>query len=405
MEQRFAGVDWASERHAVCVIDERGEVRERLDVPHTRTGLSELVGRLARHGEPAEVEVGIERPDGPLVDALVAAGFVVVIVPPHVVKAARPRFSAARAKSDPGDARLLADLVRTDARRFRRLRPSDPETSRLRRLVRTRQQLHDTRTLLANQLRALLEEAWPGGAALFARVDSPIALAFLERYPSPRAAHGLGEARVAAFLVRQHYCGRRSAAELLARLRAAPLVVEPTIADEATADAVRALVACLRRVLERQADLEGAIRAALAAHPDGALFRSFPRAGELNAAQLLAGIGADRERFDSPDALAAQAGAVPVTRSSGKVTVVAFRWACDHELRRALTILADNSRHANPWAAQVYAQARNRGADHPHAIRILARAWCRVIWRCWQERTPYDPALHGALRRLVQPAA
>ena len=406
MEQRFAGLDWASERHAVCVVDEHGEVKERLVVPHTRLGLTELTDRLARHAEePAALPVGIERPDGPVVDALAAAGFSVVIVPPHVVKAARPRFSAARAKSDPGDARLLADLVRTDGGRFRRLRPSDAQTARLRRLVRARNELRDTRTMLGNQLRMLLEEAWPGAAELFARVDSPIALTFLERYPSPRAAHGLGEARLAAFLVRHHYLGRRSATELLTRLRAAPAVLEPAIVDEATADGVRSLVGCLRTVLTRLTDLEGAIRAALAAHPDGEIFRSLPRAGEVNAAQLLAGIGADRDRFPTADALAAQAGAAPVTRASGKVSVVGFRWACDRSLRNALTTFADNSRHASVWAEHVYHAARSRGADHPHAIRILAKAWTRVIWRCWQDRTPYDPTRHGGLQRLLHPAA
>lgn len=405
MEQRLAGIDWASERHAVCVIDERGEVKERLVVPHTRLGLTELTSRLARHAEPADLPVGIERPDGPVVDALVAAGFPVVIIPPHVVKAARPRFSAARAKSDPGDARLLADLVRTGAGRFRRLRPADPGTARLRRLVRARDELRDTRTMLGNQLRMLLEEAWPGAAEVFARVDSPIALAFLERYPSPRSAQGLGEARLAGFLTRHRYSGRRRAGELLARLRAAPVVLEPGIVDEATADAVRSLVACLRTLLARLADLEGAVRAALAAHPDGELFRSFPRAGEINAAQLLAGIGADRERFPAPEALAAQAGAAPVTRASGKTSVVAFRWACDKRLRVALTTFADNSRRASPWAERVYRDAIDRGADHPHAIRILAKAWCRVIWRCWQDREAYDPNRHGALQRLTRPAA
>jgi transposase len=402
MEERFAGIDWASERHAVCVIDERGEVVERFIVPHTRLGLGELTSRLGRH---AGVVVGIERPDGPVVDALLTAGFNLVPVPPHVVKAARPRFSAARAKSDPGDARLIADLVRTDGGRFRRLRPTDPETSRLRRLVRARDELRDSRTALANQLRTLLEVAWPGAALIFARVDSPIALDFLERYPSPRAAHGLGEARLAGFLVRHHYCGRRSAAELLSRLRAAAVVLEPEIVDEATAEAVRALVACLRTVLARQADLEGAIRAALLVHPDGALIGSFPRAGEINAAQLLAGIGADRERFPTADALAAQAGAAPVTRASGMVTVVGFRWACDRRLRQALMTFADNSRHASPWADHIYRAARRRGADHPHAIRILAKAWSRVIWRCWQDRTPYDPTRHGGHQRLLQAAA
>lgn len=400
---RYAGLDWASEIHAVCVIDETGEVRERLRIAHTRLGLAELVSRLASHADPAELPVAVERSDGPVVEALRAGGFPVVVIPPHVVKAARPRFSAARAKSDPGDARLLADLVRTDGGRFRVLAPADPETAALRRLVRTRGELVAERTRLANRLRGLLEDSWPGAAEIFARVDSPIGLDFLERYPSPRSARTLGEARLASFLVRHHYSGRRTAGELLARLRAAPVVTEPAIVDEATADAVRALVACLR--VTRLADLQGAVRAALAAHPDGALFRSFPRAGEISAAMLLAEIGADRERFPSADSLAAQAGAAPVTRASGKSSVVGFRWACDHRLRQALTQYADNSRHASPWADDVYRRARRRGADHPHAIRILAKAWSRVMWRCWQDRVPYEPARHGGLNRLDQAAA
>lgn len=401
---RYAGLDWASESHAVCVIDESGEVHERLRVPHTRLGLAELVSRLARHAPPAELPVGVERSDGPLVETLLGAGFPVVAIPPHVVKAARPRFSAARAKSDPGDARLLADLVRTDGARFRVLKRADPATAGLRRLVRTRAELVAERTRLANRLRGLLEDCWPGAAQVFARVDSAIALDFLERYPSPRAAGALGEGRLRSFLVRHHYCGRRTATELLARLRAAPAVSAPLIVDEATADAVRALVACLQAVLARLADLEGAIRVALAEHPDGAIFASFPRAGQIIAAGLLSEIGADRERFPSADALAAQAGAAPVTRASGKSSIVAFRWACDHRLRRALTQFADNSRHASPWAADVYRRARQRGADHPHAIRILSKAWTRVIWRCWQDRLPYDPVRHGALIRLDQVA-
>jgi len=401
----YVGLDWAREEHAVCVLDEGGEVVERQRVPHTRRGLAELGARLGRLAPAAQLPVAIERPDGPVVEALAAAGHPVVIVPPHVVKAARPRFSAARAKSDPGDARLLADLLRTEAHRFRTLVAPDVATAALQRLVRLRDDLVEERTGLANRLRTLLDDAWPGAGQIFSRVDSAIALDFLQRYPSPAAARGLGQARLAAFLVRHHYSGRRSAAELLERLREAPTTNPPALLDEATGDAVRALVAVLRSVQARIRDLEGAIRAALAAHLDGPIFSSFPRAGQVNAAQLLAEIGADRSRFPSDDALAAMAGAAPVTRASGKVHVVGFRWACDRRLRKALTTFADNSRHASPWAADIYRRARARGADHPHAIRILSRAWCRVIWRCWQERTPYDPARHGGAQKLRATAA
>jgi transposase len=135
--------------------------------------------------------------------------------------------------------------------------------------------------------------------------------------------------------------------------------------------------------------------------PDGLLMMSFPRAGQLCAAQMLAELGDVRERFPNADRLAAEAGAVPVTYQSGKTRSVAFRWACNHRLRKAITCLADNSRHANDWAHGIYQAARARGCDHTHAIRILARAWLRVIWHAWTDRKPYDPALH---RAAAQPA-
>jgi transposase len=111
-----------------------------------------------------------------------------------------------------------------------------------------------------------------------------------------------------------------------------------------------------------------------------------------------------RERFDSDEHLAAEAGVAPVTYASGKTKAVTFRWACNHRLRAALTCLADNSRHASTWAAHVYAKARARGCDHPHAVRILSRAWVRVIWRAWVDRKPYDPNYHRAARALLETA-
>jgi transposase len=120
---------------------------------------------------------------------------------------------------------------------------------------------------------------------------------------------------------------------------------------------------------------------------------------------VLAEWGEGRPAYDGPDAVACLAGATPVTRQSGKHTTVSFRWACNKRLRQAITTFADNSRHASPWAAKVYADAIARGCDHPHAIRILARAWIRVIWRCWVDQVPYDPAKHDAARRLTEMAA
>lgn len=392
------GLDWGGAVHAVCVVDtETGAVAERFEARHDAAGLRELIRRLGRLSAPGDLAVAIERPSGLVVDALVAAGHPVFPIHPNAVKAARPRYRSSGAKDDRGDAYLLADLLRTDRHRLRPLAPASDAIRALRALTRGRDDLVATRVALANQLRSLLEGFWPGAAGIFADVDSPIALAFLERYPTPQSAARLAEKRLAAFLAQNRYCGRRSPAELLARLRAAPAGLAGAAEAEARGEMVRALVAVLAPLLARIAELSARIRHDVAAMEDGRILMSFPRAGQICAAAILAELGEDRTRYLTADQLAADAGLCPVTYQSGKSRGVGFRWACNRRLRAALTCFADNSRHASPWAARVYTQARARGCRHPHAIRILGRAWLRVLWRAWTDRTPYDPAKHTAV--------
>jgi transposase len=397
----FVGIDWASQAHAVCVIDETARIHWQGSVPHTAAGLAALLARLRPWRRRGPMQIALERPSGLLVDTLVAAGVEVVPIHPNALKASRPRYSAAGGKSDPGDAFILADLLRTDGHRFRPLHPPSDDTRALRALVRGRDDLVAQRVALANQLRALLDRFWPGAAAIFADVDSPIALAFLSRYPTPHSAARLGEKRLAQFLGQHAYCGRRPVAALLARLRQAPTSQVGEAEAEASGEVVRALVAVLSPLVAHLQQLAAALAAALPQHPDGALVQSLPRSGAVNAAQILAELGDDRARFATDDQLAAEAGLVPVTHASGKHHAVVFRWACNKRLRQALTLFADNSRHGSRWAVLVYQRARARGCRHPHAIRILARAWARVLWRCWQDSTPYDVRRHRAAQALV----
>jgi transposase len=399
MGQRFAGLDWASQTHAACVIDEHGSVAAQFEIEHKATGLAELSRRLRAAGATA---VAIERPSGLIVDALVEAGFTVVPIHPNVVKATRPRYRSHGGKSDASDAYLLADLLRTDGHRFKPLAAQSDDIRALRALVRGRDDLVATRVQLANQLRSLLESFWPGAAEVFADVDSPIALAFIQRYPTPEAASRLGLKRMAAFCAQHAYSGRRSADALLARLHQAPAVMLGELEVEAKGELALALARTLARLLDQVRLLTSRIEHHVAATEDGRILMSFPRAGRVCAAQILSELGSVRERFDSNEHLAAEAGVAPVTYASGKSKAVTFRWACNHRLRAALTCMADNSRHANAWAANVYAKAKARGCDHPHAVRILSRAWLRVIWRAWINRKPYDPALHGGARLLLQ---
>jgi len=394
------GIDWAQTEHALCVLDPQGQVRDAFSALHSREGLTQLVRRLARIAKPHELPIAIERPTGLLVDVLVEAGHPVVPIHPNALKASRPRYAAAGGKSDPGDAFILADLLRTDGHRFRALRPASDEIRALRASVRGRDDLVAERVALGNQLTALLESFWPGAAAIFADITTPIALDFLERYPTPESASRLGEKRLQRFLDRHAYSGRRSPKELLARLRSAPGGRAQEAETEAKGALVRSLVAVLRPLGQQIKSLTSSIERHVAALPLGQVVMSFPRAGKVNAAQILAELGDDPARFPSDAHLAAEAGVAPVTHASGKSRGVTFRWACNKRLRRALTTFADNSRHSSPWAASVYTKARARGCDHPHAIRILARAWIRVLWRAWTNAQPYDPARHQAAQKL-----
>jgi transposase len=394
-------LDWGATAHAVCIVDGTGKAVARIEARHDAAGLADMLARLRKLAPPAQLPIAIERPAGLIVDALIEAGHPVIAIHPNVVKACRPRYRAAGGKSDPGDAYMLADILRTDGHRFRPLMPLCDDIRALRALVRGRDDLVAQRVALANQLRSLLEGFWPGAAAIFADIDSPIALAFLARYPTPDSASRLGEKRLASFLAHHAYCGRRSPAALLARLRAAP----KGLASEAEADArgelVRALAAVLERLVSEIARLSSRIEHAVAELPDGKIVMSFPRAGRICAAQILAELGNVRERFPTEDQLAAEAGVAPVTHASGKSRGVAFRWACNKHLRVAITCFADNSRHASDWAADIYGRARQRGCKHAHAIRILARAWVRVLWRAWQDGEAYDPAKHKAAVRIA----
>lgn len=398
------GWDWASETHDITVIDDRGHVVDRWSLAHDEAGIDQAIGRLASHGQPEQLPVAIERNSGLVVDRLLAAGHPVVPIHPNAFNATRPRWGAARAKSDPGDSYKLADLLRTDSHRLRRLRPLDPATRHLQVISRLRDDHLEAKTAATNQLGALLDGHWPGAKAIFARLDSHIALDFLERYPTPQAAQRLGEARLASFLRRHSYSGRRSPAELLARLRAAPVATD-TLDPEVVAECVRAQVRLLRTLLGTLADLDRALVAALPEHPKTAILASLPRVGEINLAQILAEAGPILDRAADVEHAAAEVGASPVTKQSGKSSSVQFRWAANTRARAAFATFADNSRHGSPWAAKLYADARRRGKRHPQAVRVLMRAWLRVAWACWHTNAPYSVNHHGAERRLAEHSA
>ena len=396
----YAGVDWAADKHDVLVADEAGVELLSAAFAHDEAGLRSLCRELVR----LKVQlVAIERPDGLLVERLLDAGLRVLALNPNQVAATRARFRVSGGKSDRFDAFVLCELARTDSHRFRVLEPDSDETKALRALTRAREDLVRTKVAVGNQLRAELERFWPGPIGLFKDLDSQISLAFLEHYPSPGDARSLGEKRLQAFLARQHYPGRQKPAQLLAKLRRAPEGRVGEVELQARRQIVLGLVATLKTLVAQIKQLDRQIAAAVRAHPDGEIFLSLFKDPDsfITAAEMLAEMGDRRARYPARDALAGDAGQAAVAIESGKRKTASFRWGCNKRLRSSFSTLADSTRHWHPWAADHYTAARARGHDHPRALRTLGRAWCRIVWQCWQDRVPYDPARHRGLQQHV----
>jgi transposase len=396
----FCGWDWGSTQHGVCLIDDDGQVVKTWMVEHTEKGFAALFGELAKLGDPTLMPVAIERGDGLVVGLITGAGHPVLMIEPAAFKAARPRWGSAGAKSDAADAFMLADYARTDRHRLRRVVPVAQATRELAAIVRARLSLVEARTAASNQLGAVLAEHWPGAALVFQKLISQVALAFLTDYPTPQSAALLGEGRMRQFCRRHSYRGGKSPAELIERLRAAP-VTASLLAPHVLESIVRGIIAHISVLNTEIAHLERDLANALAAHPKTPLLKTLPRVATVSLAALIAEIGPLLERCENPEQVAALCGAAPVTRASGKSRTVGFRYTANRQARVAITSFADNSRHSSAWASDCYQRARSRGARHPHAVRILARGWVRVIWACWTTETAYDPSRHRGEQRLA----
>ena len=332
----FVGWDWATGSHDVTVVDNSGARADRWALAHAEAGIASTLARLRQHGDPACVPVAIETTRGLVVDRLLSAGHPVVPVHPNAFNAVRPRWGAARAKSDPGDSFKLADYLRTDGHQLRVLTPTDPATLELQALTRQRDDHLEARIAAVNQLAALLDQHWPGGKAVFASLDSDIALAFLDRYPTPQAAAGLTAGRLEAFCKRHGYSGKRPGSALIERLRAAPAAAS-RLGQQVVAQLVGAQVRLVRAIRATIRELDTAIADAVRTHPYAPLLAGLPRIGTINLGQIVSEIGPMLERAATCAQLAAETGAAPVTKESGKHRTVTFRHAVNRRARQALT--------------------------------------------------------------------
>ena len=394
----YVGVDWAETQHAACLLDAAGAVVRRLTIPHRPAGLARLRAAIAAaEPESAAVLVAIERPDGLLVDGLLAAGYVVYALNPKAVDRYRERTRLAGGKTDPADAELLARILVTDRDRHRPVRPSGPLVEELRVLARQDEVAGRDQTRLQNRLRQDLLAAFPAALDAFPSLAALSTLRFLERWPSATEADALSEAELAAFLRAQgHSRADAAAARVHAALHADVLAAPPHLAA-ARAGAIRLAARQLLLLREQHAAWERRLRELLSgdrAHPDGEILLSLPGLDVRLAARVLGEIGDRRERFPTPAALQSYAGTAPVTKASGRARVVVARTACNRFLRQALLRWAFCSLTTSAWARAYYDQHRQGGKSHYAALRILANRWLVILHHLLATGQRYDEEVH-----------
>jgi transposase len=391
----FVGDDWAEAHHDIEVVDEAGRRLARRRLAEGIEGLAALHALVADHleedGEPADVLVGIETDRGPWVQALIAAGYTVYAVNPLQVARYRERHGTAGAKSDPGDAHTLAELVRLDRGHHRPVAGDSEVAEHVKVLARTHQSMIWSRQRQTNTLRSMLREFYPGALGAFDELAGRDALAVLAIAPSPDAGHSLSISKITATLRR---AGRQrnlqaTAERIQTALRAPQLAAHPAVVGAYSA-AVKSLVAVITELVAQTEVLRGEVEAGFGRHPDAEIYLSQPGLGPILGARVLAEFGDDPHRYADPKARKNYSGMAPITRASGTKRVVLARYARNRRLADALYQQAFAALTTSPGARAHYDRHRDRGATHHQALRALANRLVGILHGCLRHHRTYD---------------
>lgn len=388
-----------SDRHAdLCSLEPATGRRWRQTLDTAPERLHDWLAQLRQEHPTARVALCLERPAGDLIPFLETYAWITLYaINPLTLQKFREAFVTSRAKDDTKDADYLADLLLSHHDKLSPWAPDDAPTRRLQQLIVHRRAVVDERTGLTNRLQALLKQYFPQALDLCGEdLWRPLATAFLLKWPTLQALQQVRPETLKAFY---HLHGARSQTRIAQRLEriptAVPLTDEPALLESFSLR-VKLLGRELDLVTRAIADYDARIAAAYAAHPDRAIFASFPGAGPVLGPRLLASLGSDRERYPDAHALQCYSGVAPVTKQSGGKHHVHRRYRCPLFLRQSFHEYAKESIRWCRWAAAYYGQQRQKGASHHTAVRALAFKWQRLLWKCWQTHTPYDDARHEA---------
>jgi transposase len=401
----YIGIDWASAKHDICLQEAGSEERVFERIAHTPEAIELWAQALYRRfGGP--IAVALELSEGPIVSALEKYDFLVLFpLDPKRLARYREAFVPSGAKDDPTDAEFALDYLMRHPEKLKVLQPESVAMRKLRYLVEARDRIRGDQSRCVNRLVQALKQYYPQVLVWFNEHNTIVFCDFLKQWPTPSTARRARRTRLERFFKQHNVRFARLIEERIQAIK----VATPLTCDEAVVDAhllqVEILVEQLRVTNHAVKRFDEEIAAVAESLPDyQLLFAPLPGAGKVIGPRLLAGFGEDRDRYQSAAQLQKRTGIAPITKRSGNSTWVHWRFQCSKFLRQTFIDFAGQTINKSAWAGAYYRQQRAKGASHNVAVRALAYKWIRVLYRCWQDRTPYDESKYlEALRRRGSP--
>jgi len=401
----YVGIDWADEAHHVYITDDSGQRLDSFPIDHNTAGMSKLQEHIYGFSRRLDnVVFSLETDKGLIVSTLMDWGYTVYPINPKAVDRYRDRYRASGVKSDEFDACVLANILRTDKKRFQPIPPDSELARELKVLTRDREKLVGDKTRLSNRLTSTLKAYYPAALELFCDVAQPITLSFLAKYPTYQDAKRISFSQFKTFLANNRYPNLKRAKEIYQRLQQPHLEPEDMIARTKSM-LMLAIVSQLQPLLQQIKAYEKEIKRLLDSHPDAHIFRSLPGAGDTLSARFIAEFGDNRDRYQKAVNAQAEAGSAPVTIQSGKMKHVKFRRACKKPFRATVHEFAFCSIKRCAWAREYYDQQVTAGKTHTQAIRSLSNKWMKIIFTLWKRHQTYDEEHHLLMKEKHQMAA
>jgi transposase len=398
----YIGIDWADRKHDISLYDCQHQTWSHTTIQSTPQAIADWVSQLRKQYGEAQLLVGLEQKRGPLLYALCQYdNLVLVPINPRTVANYRKAFQPSRAKSDPIDAKLIVELMQRHSDKLDIWVAGCPKHRELRQWVESRRMLVGEKVRLTNRITAALKSYYPQVLDWFEDKHTIAFCEFLEQFPNLESAQAATSEELKQFFRTHHIIRKATIQRRTQQIQEAgpPLTQDRAIIQPAQA-LTQGLVVLLKVVLQQLIEFEAQIELLFASLPDAELFRALPGAGPHLAPRLLAAFGEDRSRFDCAQSFMSYIGIAPVKEESGKKHWVHWRWSCPIFLRQTFVEWVDHARMHSAWSQAFYKQQRLAGKSHQKAIRALAYKWGRILWRCWQDRVPYNEEKYlSALRR------